>query len=367
MSSDRGYRDILAHIAKELCSVGFFCYWGPWKKPAPTQSEFRGGRASRRRISPSAGNVDCAFPPTIARAGRKAQEGFLEFFFATIRNENTRQAYARAIRDFFAWCEERGLELERIASTPLIISGYIEKHPGSTPTVKQHLAALRMLFDYLVKKQVVPSNPATVVRGPRQTTREGKTPILTPAQVRELIEAIKLDTISGVRDRAMIGAFIYTWGRVSAVVSMKVKDYFPTGNTSILRLHEKNGKVIDVPAHHNLQDWLDEYVARAEIRNQSEAPLFRAIDQRRNLTGRPIHRNDALAMIKRRAKKAGLSPHLVCCHSMRGTGITTYLENGGSLEYAQYMAGHADVRTTKLYDRRQQRITKDEVERIHYW
>ena len=306
-------------------------------------------------------------PPIIARAGRKAQEGFLEFFFATIRNENTREAYARAIRDFFDWCEERGLELDRIASTPLIISGYIEKHPGSIPTVKQHLAALRMLFDYLVKKQVVSSNPASVVRGPKQMTREGKTPILTPGQVRQLIESIDLKTISGLRDRAMIGAFIYTWGRVSAVIGMKVKDYFPTGNSAILRLHEKNGKVIDVPAHHNLQDWLDEYVVAAGIGDDPDTPLFRAIGPKRELTDRPLFRSNALRMIKRRARRAGLSPHLVCCHSMRGTGITTYLENGGSLEYAQYMAGHADVRTTKLYDRRQQRITKDEVERIHYW
>ncbi len=314
-----------------------------------------------------AGGQGFVLPGVISRAGRNAQEGFLEFFFATIRNEHTRQAYARAIRDFFLWCEERELDLEKIASSPLVISAYIENHPGSVPTIKQHLAALRMLFDYLVKKQVVPSNPATVVRGPKQVAREGKTPILSPAQVRQLIESISLKTISGLRDRAMIGAFIYTWGRVSAVVGMKVKDYFPTGKTSTLRLHEKNGKVIDVPAHHNLQAWMDAYVSAAGIVNEPDTPLFRAIDVRRKLSSRPIHRNDALAMIKRRARSAGLSPHLVCCHSMRGTGITTYLENGGSLEYAQYMAGHADVRTTKLYDRRQQRITQDEVERIHYW
>jgi integrase len=122
-----------------------------------------------------------------------------------------------------------------------------------------------------------------------------------------------------------------------------------------------------VPAHHNLQDWLDEYIVAAGIGDEPDTPLFRAIGSTRELTDRPLLRSNALRMIKRRARKAGLSPHLVCCHSMRGTGITTYLENGGSLEYAQYMAGHADVRTTKLYDRRQQRITKDEVERIHYW
>lgn len=306
-------------------------------------------------------------PGVIARAGKKAQKAFLEFFFATIRNKNTREAYARAVRDFFSWTESRNFELEQIVQNPLILSAYIEKHPGSTPTIKQHLAALRMLFDYLVKQQVIASNPATVVKGPKQMTREGKTPILSPAQVRQLIEAINLETISGLRDRAMIGVFIYTWGRVSAVIGMKGKDYFPTGKGMVLRLHEKNGKVIDVPAHHNLQEWMDEYIEAVGIAKDSDEFLFRALNKKRQLTDRLVHRTNALAMIKRRARNAGLSPHLVCCHSMRGTGVTTYLENGGSLEYAQYMAGHADVRTTKLYDRRKQNITKDEVERIHYW
>lgn len=190
---------------------------------------------------------------------------------------------------------------------------------------------------------------------------------LDTAQVRELFGAIDTETISGKRDRALIAVMLYTFARVSAVTKMKVRDYSPRGKRSLIRLHEKGGKVINLPAHHNLQEWLDDYITSAGIGNEPTSPLFRSLDVRRRLTDRPLHRTNVFAMVKRRARRAGIPPHLLCNHSMRGTGITTYLENGGSLEHAQWMAGHGDVRTTKLYDRRKQNITQDEVERIAYW
>src|SRR6266702_8806677 len=104
-------------------------------------------------------------PAAIARAGEKAAWRFIEFFTANIRNKNTRAAYAQAVREFFSWCEARGFhQLDRIQ--PVVIAAYIEQHPGSPPTVKQHLAAIRMLFDWLVIGQIIAVNPAGSVRGP---------------------------------------------------------------------------------------------------------------------------------------------------------------------------------------------------------
>ena len=248
-----------------------------------------------------------------------------------------------------------------------MVSAYIESHPGSAPTVKQHLAALRMLFDYLVIKRVVLSNPFTIVKGPKHSAREGKTPILSPGQVRALIESIDTSTISGLRDRALIGVMLYTFARVSAVVNITLGDYASIGKRSELRLREKGGKYIVMPAHHNLQAWLDEYIEVAGTVEDTAIPLFCTINSKRELTTRAMDRNDVLRMIKRRARWVGIPPRAVCSHSMRGTGITTFLENDGSLEQAQYMAGHSDPRTTRLYDRRQQRVTQDEVERIAFW
>src|ERR1017187_7459544 len=117
-------------------------------------------------------------------AGKKAGLRFIEFFTANIRNANTRRAYHRACCDFFRWCESRGLELEKIG--PVHVAAYIEKlqRQLSRPSVKLQLAAIRMLFDWLVVGQVVPFNPASSVRGPRFSTKKGKTPVLSADEAR---------------------------------------------------------------------------------------------------------------------------------------------------------------------------------------
>jgi len=302
------------------------------------------------------------FPAAIGRAGDDAARRFVEFFTATIRNKNTRAAYAEAVGQFFAWCERHRVRtLPEIS--PIVIAAYIENHPGAAPTVKQHLAAIRMLFDFLVIGQIVPMNPAASVRGPKHAVRRGKTPVLTADQARTLIDSIQTDSIIGLRDRALIGLMCYTFARVSAMVHMQVEDYYENGKRWWVRLHEKGGKRHEVPCHHNAEAYLDEYLAAAGIRDEKKSPLFRSVDNRRRLTANPMTRTDVLRMVKRRALGAGL-PSSTCCHTFRATGITAYLENGGTIENAQAIAAHESPRTTKLYDRTSDEITLDEVERI---
>jgi integrase/recombinase XerD len=301
-------------------------------------------------------------PPVIVRAGEAAAWRFIEFFTATIRNRNTRAAYAQAVTQFFAWCDKhRVYTLEQIK--PVVIATYIENHSAAAPTVKQHLAAIRMLFDLLVTGQIVPMNPASSVRGPKHVVRRGKTPVLKADQARTLIDSIKTDSIIGLRDRAIIGLMCYTFARVSAMVHMHTEDYYETGKRWWVRLHEKGGKRHEVPCHHNAEAYLDEYLAAGGIRDEKKSPLFRSVDNRRQLTANPMSRTDVLRMVKRRAQEAGL-PSSTCCHTFRATGITAYLENGGTIENAQAIAAHESPRTTKLYDRTSDDITLDEVERI---
>jgi integrase len=155
----------------------------------------------------------------------------------------------------------------------------------------------------------------------------------------------------------------FTFARVGAVTAMRVEDYFQNGKRWWVRLHEKGGKRHEVPAHHNLEIYLDAYMNAAGITDQFKEPLFRTIDKTRALTGRAMTGNDVLRMIKRRAKGAGL-PRSTCCHTFRATGITAFLENGGTIENAQAIAAHESPRTTKLYDRTGDKITLDEIERI---
>ena len=308
-------------------------------------------------------------PALVAGAGDHAARRFLEFFTATIRNKNTRLAYAKACGLFLAWCEDRGIErLQDIE--PMHVAAYIEKHPSSVPTVKQHLAAIRMLFDWLVTGQVIPTNPAHAVRGPRHVVNRGKTPVLTADQARTLLDSIPLarsdgaPDLAGLRDRALIGVMVFSFARVSAAAAMRVEDYYQEGKRWWFRLHEKGGKRHMVPAHHSAEEYLDAYLAAAgDLAGEKKGPLFRTIDSTRTLTVDPMSRNDVLRMVKRRAKAAGL-PASTCCHTFRATGITAYLENGGTIENAQNIAAHSSPRTTKLYDRTSDEITLDEVERI---
>jgi integrase/recombinase XerD len=304
-------------------------------------------------------------PALVAAAGEPAAHRFLEFFATTISNKNTRVAYYRAASQFFAWLELHGID-ELVGIEPLHVAAYIEQRQSAMakPTVKQHLAAIRMLFDWLVVSQVIASNPAHAVRGPKHVVKRGKTPVLAEDQARRLIASIDVSTLVGLRDRALIGVMTYAFARIGAVVAMRVDDYYPEGKRWWLRLHEKGGKRHEMPAHHKLEVYIDDYLVAAGIRNDGKSPLFRtAVGRTGNLSGAAMHRIDAYRMIRRRTAEAGFRVKLGC-HVFRATGITAYLEAGGTLENAQAMAAHESPRTTKLYDRTSDAITLDEVERI---
>src|SRR5438046_6171838 len=174
-----------------------------------------------------------------------------------------------------------------------------------------------MLFDWLVLGHIIDGNPASSVRGPKHVVHRGKTPVLKANQARQLLDSIKTDTIVGLRDRALIALMCYTFARVSAVVHMKVEDYFTqNGKRFWIRLHEKGGKRHEVPAHHNAEAYLDAYLDAAGIREEKKSPLFRSVDVHRKITENPMTRTDVFRMIKRRAMAAGL-PSSTCCHTFR--------------------------------------------------
>lgn len=304
-------------------------------------------------------------PFIVGNAGEHASRRFIDFFTANIRNKNTRLAYARAVGQFFSWCERKRVPLSDLQ--PTVVAIYIEElqQSHSAPSVKQHLAAIRMLFDWLVLGQVVPTNPAASVRGPKHVVRRGKTPVLSSAEARSLLDSIDTATVAGLRDRALIGVMVYTFARVGAVVGMQVEDYFQQGKRWWFRLHEKGGKRHEVPAHHNAEEYLDAYLVAVGPSQapDKKAPLFQTLNQAGRSTGNAMHRVDVHRMIKRRAVDAGI-PFSTCCHTFRATGITAYLDNGGTIENAQAIASHESPRTTKLYDRTGDEITLCEVERI---
>jgi integrase/recombinase XerD len=236
-------------------------------------------------------------PELVAAAGPEVTEAYIDFFTATIRNRNTRQAYARACWQFFDWCRAHGLELTTVR--PFHVSAWIEDFPGSKPTIKQKLAAVRMLYDFLVVRQITPSNPAHAVRGPKYVVKKGKTPVWSREDAKTLLDSIPKDSVSGLRDLALIAAMFYSFARVSAVLKLKVDDYYHNGARRRLRLHEKGGKEHDMPVHHLLEQILNEYIEAAGL--QSGQPLFQSVNSAgMEVTGRALNRYNAWAAIRKR-------------------------------------------------------------------
>jgi integrase len=202
-----------------------------------------------------------------------------------------------------------------------------------------------------------PGLPGSVLNGNQQAD-----------EARQLLDAIDTTTLAGLRDRALIALMVYSFARVGAATGMRVEDAFTHQRRLWVRLDEKGGKQHEMPCHHNLEAYLHEWLETSGLRLEPKAPLFPTVaagtgrgEQR--LTRRAITPREAHAMVRKRAKRAEIAT-VIGNHTFRGTGITAYLKNGGTLEKAREMANHADTRTTRLYDRRAEDVSLDDVERI---
>ncbi|WP_244851809.1 tyrosine-type recombinase/integrase [Caballeronia sp. SL2Y3] len=309
--------------------------------------------------------VTRSLPALVTSAGDRAGIRFLEFFASAIRNPHTRRAYARAAGDFLAWCAGAGVT-SITAVQPLHVAAWIELQTQtlSAPTVKQRLAAIRHLFDWLVTGQIVPHNPAASVRGPSHTTKKGKTPVLDANEARQLLDRIDVSTPIGLRDRALIALMVFSFARIGAALAMRVEDVYVQQRRLWVRLREKGGKAHAMPCHHMLEAYLHDYLDQTGLRDEPKGPLFRTIARGTGrLSPSALPQANAYAMVRRRARAAGIDTR-IGNHTFRATGITAYLKNGGTLENAAAMANHASTRTTQLYDRRRDDISLDEVERI---
>jgi site-specific recombinase XerD len=266
-------------------------------------------------------------PAIVTNAGAGAVFAWEEFFRAEIRNWHTRKAYRHAIRRFLAWCEGRGVELPRI--TPGMVGEYMDGLPGSPPTKKQHLAAIRGLYDKLVIRHVVPLNPAASVRGERYQVIEGKTPEITVEQARKLLKSINREHVVGLRDRAIIGVMIYTAARVGAVAKLQLKHLEHDSTQYCLRFDEKGGKSRLIPVRHDLEGFLLAYMGAAGLQSAKEGPLFRStVRKTKQLTGNAMTAIDMCRMVKWRMKDAGL-PGQLSPHSFRVATLTNLLAAGG--------------------------------------
>ncbi len=302
-------------------------------------------------------------PPLVVQAGSGAHFAWDEWFSAEMRNPHTRRAYGHAVRQFLNWCEAHTLALRQV--TPGSVGDYYNELHLSIPTKKQHLSALRCFFDRLVLRHAVLLNPAASVRGERYQLTVGKTPEITVDQERKLLKSIRGRGIAALRDRAIAAILIYTAARIGAVASLSVGSFAYDGNQRCLRFLEKGGKLREIPVRRDLRRYLSAYVQAAGLRSAPpDSPLFRRLSRKvRMLTPDAMTANDMRRMLKQRMAKIRL-PEELSPHSFRVGAITDLLSQGVPLEQVQNLAGHADPRTTRLYDRSQKKVLRTVVDKI---
>jgi integrase/recombinase XerD len=318
-----------------------------------------------------------SLPELVERAGGAARFAWDEFFYAEHHNPHTQKAYQSAVRRFLAWAEGQGVEL--IAITPGMVGQYLVALGGSASKRNLHLSALRGFFDRLVQRHVVMLNPAASVSGVKEQVVEGKTPEITLDQTRKLVASIKttyqveskgkkaedVTHVVGLRDRAILATMRFTACRAGAVAKLRLQDFQHDGEQYVLRFQEKGGKSREIPVRLELQREILAYLEAAGIAAESkDRPLFRStVRKTKQLTANALTTKDICNLVKRRLKDAGL-PKRLSPHSFRVSAITDLLSQGVALEDVQYLAGHAEPRTTGLYDRRQKKVTRNIVERI---
>jgi integrase/recombinase XerD len=299
----------------------------------------------------------------VERAGVAGRFAWEEYFYAEHHNPHTQAAYLRAVKRFLAWAEGKGVEL--VAITPGMVGQYIVGLGGSAAKRNLHLSALRGFFDRLVNRHVVILNPAASVKGVKEKVMEGKTPEISIDQARALLASVDTAPLIGKRDTAILATLAYTACRAGAVAKLRLGDFQADGTQYVLRFQEKGGKSREIPVRHDLQGFIVEYLEAAGISEEAkDRPLYRTGNGKSKvLTGNTMDSVTVCELVKRRLKDAGL-PSRLSPHSFRVAAITGLLTQGVPMEDVQYLAGHAEPRTTGLYDRRQKKVTRNIVERI---
>jgi site-specific recombinase XerD len=313
-------------------------------------------------------------PALVVESGSAAEIAWDDFFAGTIANYHTRLAYERAVRSFLVWCQETVPDkgLHQIMAGD--VGRYLRQLGGGLQKKKQHLAGLRKFFNLMVERHIIVLNPAAVAETERLQVIEGATPIITDKQVRQLLSVVPTDNVVGLRDRAIFGVLLYTAARAGAVGRLDVDDYYHAGDQWMLVFREKRNKMRRIPVSHDLQAWIDDYIAVAGVHDRDlwtdpisrevRRPLFpTAVRKEKRLAEAAMTSHDINRMMKRYLRRAGL-PHTLSPHSFRVTTITDLLDQSLPLEDVQDLAGHADPRTTRLYDRSRRKVTRNLVERI---
>jgi integrase/recombinase XerD len=295
-----------------------------------------------------------------------------EEWLANLTNEKTKRAYRSDVREFVAYTGLRDyLELRSIVRAHII--GWrqdMEQRALSPATIRRKLSALSSLFDYLCERNAIAGNPVHGVKRPMANGNEGSTPALGDRQARKLLEAPPADTLKGLRDRAILATLLYHGIRREELCGLRVKDMHSRQGVMHFQVKGKRAKIRFIPVNAAAQRTIEEYLAQAGHRTDADGPLFRPV--KNNRTGRLDRHLDPASIYRNIVCKYGLETGIsgdvsgLCVHSLRATAATNALSHDADIAKVQEWLGHANVSTTRLYDRRRSKPEDSPTFKVSY-
>lgn len=316
--------------------------------------------------------------PKTATGGILTQKEFRELadvppeveWYANIDNKRTRQAYQIDIREFMQFVGIRNpVEFRTVTRSHVIAwRKHLEFRSLGGATIRRKLAALSSLFEYLCEHNAITHNPVKGVKRPKVESYEGKTPALGDHQARELLDAPDVGTIKGKRDRAILSTLLYHGLRREELCTLKVRDIAQRRGVLHLRVHGKGGKTRYIPLHPGTAEVITEYVEALGHGNDPAAPLFRPV--RNNINGKldePMTTDGVYKAVQYYARKIGLGGiERLGVHALRATAATNALDHEADIAKVQEWLGHANIATTRLYDRRKHRPEDSPTFKVSY-
>jgi integrase/recombinase XerD len=278
-------------------------------------------------------------------------------WFANIDNPQTRRAYQADVEEFMAFAGIEDPHAFRQVGRAHVLAWRrdLEKRMLGGATIRRKLAALSSLFDALCEANAIHGNPVDGVKRPRVSSQEGSTPAISDLQARALLNAPSTSTIQGLRDRAILATLLYHGLRRAELCALHLADLHERQGVRHLRVLGKGSKIRNVPLHPAAAVAIAAYLEAAGHGEERVAPLFRPVSN--NARGvRAIMPNGVYRILAKYAGMVGIEVDGFGPHALRATAITNALANGAPLEKVQEWVDHANISTTRMYDRRKSRV-----------
>jgi integrase/recombinase XerD len=291
-------------------------------------------------------------------------------WFANIENPNTRRAYQIDVKQFMRFAGIQRAEEFRMVKRAHLISWRkdLEGRALEPSSIRRKLSAVASLFDHLCEANAVTHNPADGVRRPSEGANEGKSPALSDERAKLLLSAPATDTVKGLRDRAILSALLFHGLRRAELCSLGVNDIEDRRGVLHFRVKGKGGKMRFIPIHpHTIQSVRD-YLTFAGHGSEHGTALFRPVHNTRSrnpggaLTGHAIYKD----VVQKYARVIGIESRMICVHGLRATAATNALEHEADIAKVQEWLGHANIATTRLYDRRKTKPEDSPTFKVSY-